>query len=97
MFIIVNPTTDLVTRLQVFRLQMGNLSNDNGDGNEDGKRKNNRAGLSRKKKLSTRIVLFVHFFAFVARLRCETFRISRFIKDGNTETTTTFFFFCEVR
>ena len=45
------------------------LSNEDGDGNENGK-KSNRLGLA-KQQLCTCITLFVHFLAVIVRLRRE--------------------------
>ena len=60
----------LINYIPVFFLSLGNLNNDDGDGNENGKKvlgldwqNNNFARASR---------FFVHFFAVVARLQRES-------------------------
>ena len=52
--------------------KLGSLSNDDGDGNEDGK-KSNRVRLAKQQRNSALATRFlVHFFAVFERLRRET-------------------------
>ena len=56
--------------LLVLASTLGSLSNDDGDGNEDGKK---AMGLAvAKQQLCTCTRLMVHFFAVTARLRRES-------------------------
>ena len=69
-------------------LKLGSLSNDDGDGNEKGKK---ATGSDWQNSNSARgITPFVHFFAVTARLRRGT---SNFTFYGGREHKTTIFFF----
>ena len=83
--------TATIYRYQSLRL-LGSLSNDDGDGNEDGKK---AIGLDWQNNNSARASrFFVHFFAVVARLRRENAYVisSRFVEDGNTKQQFSFSF-----
>ena len=60
------PTAFARVTLLAVKPPLGSLSNDDSDGNEDGKK------AIAKQQLCKCITLFVHFFAVAARLRCES-------------------------
>ena len=71
-------------------LKLGSLSNDDGDGNENGK---GLIGLDWQSNNSARASLFFeHFFAVTARLQREICLISRCVKDVNSRQRLSFSF-----
>ena len=69
---------------------IGSLSNNDGDGNEDGKK---AVGLDQQNDNFARASrFFAHFSAVAARLQRESASISRFVEDAEHKKTTFFFF-----
>ena len=88
-----SPVSRLVLNCFCYREMyqlIGSLSNNDGDGNEDGKK---AVGLDQQNDNFARASrFFAHFFAVAARLQRESASISRFVEDAEHKTTTFFFF-----